>query len=101
MRATSPTTLPQIRGERLEKLFHSAPEHNAGTCVTCHRRKRRSLEADVDLQWLNGHPRRRSDNKATRGQDDQDIALAEHMSSSTTLVKVLREIEEDFSHYKS
>ncbi|KAF8634161.1 hypothetical protein AX15_001029 [Amanita polypyramis BW_CC] len=34
------TPFPQIRGEYLERLFFSAPEHDARTCMACTRRKR-------------------------------------------------------------
>lgn len=33
------TPFPQIRGEYLEKLFFSAPEHDARTCTACNRRR--------------------------------------------------------------
>ena len=33
------TPFPQIRGEYLERLFFSAPEHDARTCTACNRRK--------------------------------------------------------------
>ncbi|EKM49207.1 uncharacterized protein PHACADRAFT_179304 [Phanerochaete carnosa HHB-10118-sp] len=41
-RATAPAEapFPQIRGEYLEKLFFSAPDHNADTCTVCNRRAR-------------------------------------------------------------
>ncbi|KAF7365369.1 AAA family ATPase [Mycena venus] len=33
------TPFPQIRGAHLERLFFSAPEHNARTCTVCSRRR--------------------------------------------------------------
>ena len=33
------TPFPQIRGEYLERLFFSAPEHDARTCTACNRRR--------------------------------------------------------------
>jgi hypothetical protein len=36
---TGETRFPQIRGARLERMFFSAPEHNARTCTVCHRRR--------------------------------------------------------------
>jgi Centrosome localisation domain of PPC89 len=38
---SSAIPFPQIRGGHLERLFFSAPEHNAKTCTVCHRRRRR------------------------------------------------------------
>ena len=38
---SSAIPFPQIRGGHLERLFFSAPEHNAKTCMVCHRRRRR------------------------------------------------------------
>jgi hypothetical protein len=47
---------PQIRGERLERLFFSAPEHNAYTCNVCRRKYRRNGEENRDkpaaTSWL-------------------------------------------------
>jgi hypothetical protein len=35
------TPFPRIRGEHLERLFFSVPEHNAKTCAVCYRRRDR------------------------------------------------------------
>ncbi|KAI9456150.1 hypothetical protein F5148DRAFT_984542 [Russula earlei] len=110
---------PQIRGARLEQMFFSAPEHNTQTCTVCNRRRYRgatsrplwypaskghnvtvgdandeedegfedesvkaSEEAAVNLDFLNGH------------------AGSGRLPPQTVLVRVLRELEDDFTHYK-
>jgi hypothetical protein len=39
------TPFPQIRGEHLERLFFSAPEHNAKTCTVCYRLRHRTCRS--------------------------------------------------------
>ncbi|KAK0201843.1 hypothetical protein DFS33DRAFT_1386145 [Desarmillaria ectypa] len=49
------TPFPQIRGARLERLFFSAPEHNAKTCNVCHRRRghhKDSRPRPMSPSWL-------------------------------------------------
>ncbi|TFK68416.1 hypothetical protein BDN72DRAFT_797730 [Pluteus cervinus] len=154
------TPFPQIRGEQLERLFFSAPEHNANTCTVCQRQKR---PADTLLrgghanggrlsegrrpgeeEWL---PSRRDEayRSAIRGdgskkgvrmqcenedegfeegdEDDEehtirmnrrsgpgakgkervrDTVWAENELPPQALVRnVVRELEDDFTHYKS
>ena len=38
--STAEPPFPQIRGEYLERLFFSAPDHNTDTCTVCNRRSR-------------------------------------------------------------
>ena len=112
---------PQIRGARLERLFFSAPEHNAETCTVCHRRRRRR-PADVENaeSWLRDHARERD---RQQGGEDEDEGFAEgdddvreherrayaakaardredRVPPQTVLARVLRELEDDFTHYK-
>ncbi|OSD02411.1 hypothetical protein PYCCODRAFT_1410888 [Trametes coccinea BRFM310] len=108
---------PQIRGTRLERLFFSAPEHNAETCTVCHRRRRRQPEMERATTWLNdrararadeedegyaegpddyAHERRESRAQAARGGGEDD-----RVPPQTVLARVLRELEDDFTHYKS
>ena len=104
------TPFPQIRGERLERLFFSAPDHDSDTCRVCHRRQRPVSEEDgIEApSWL--PPRKRAkvrvDEQASnpRGneiEDDQKNPFArDRLPPQTVLVRVLRELEDDFTHYK-
>lgn len=135
-RASSPTSLPQIRGERLERLFHSAPAHNKDTCRACHRKKRARSSAidplndaaaatinalDSSIQYARNtgrsggsrtgastrKPGRRdsSDDEVKFSEGDErfirEIALRRGLPPQTVLARVLRELEDDFTHYKS
>lgn len=115
---------PQIRGETLERLFFSAPEHNAHTCNVCQRRRRHEHQAP---SWLPSRfaPESESKPKAPRDTvDTDDEGFAEgsedhqcgvggkgkgrqgvqfsdgKMPPQTVLARVLRELEDDFTHYK-
>ena len=122
----SPSTpFPEIRGGHLERLFFSAPEHNAKTCNVCHRRSKRPQSPS----WI---PRQRVVVEDPEGDEDEGFAEGpdvprvprdkgkrrEHVTFSqnprqwrqdgsreglppqTVLAKVLRELEDDFTHYK-
>ena len=109
---------PQIRGERLEKLFFSAPEHNERTCRICHRRRRPGASDDEldNTSWLPPRKRfraeRRSSHENYRDDEtvhsDDDIRTKpgkapfseDRLPPQTVLVRVLRELEDDFTHYK-
>ena len=114
---------PQIRGARLERLFFSAPEHNAETCTVCHRRRRRRPsggDGQSPESWLRAQERRR---EGPRGHEDEDEGFAEgeddvrerlayaakaardrnggdRLPPQTVLARILRELEDDFTHYK-
>lgn len=107
------TPFPQIRGERLEKLFFSAPEHNENTCRVCHRRQRPNMEENgIDApSWV--PPRKRArvrvDEQATNPRVEEDVPsdgnptnpfARDRLPPQTVLVRVLRELEDDFTHYK-
>ncbi|KAH9017470.1 hypothetical protein EDB83DRAFT_2437545 [Lactarius deliciosus] len=109
---------PQIQGARLERMFFSAPEHNAKTCTVCHRR--RHYEAAQRPLWC----------PATKGckvtvvEEDEGFeegsivdgerghrtstnldffykgSRSDKLPPQTVLVQVLRELEDDFTHYK-
>ncbi len=107
---------PQIRGERLERLFFSAPEHNAETCTVCHRRRRRRpAEVEQAASWLREHQRHcaeeTEDEGFVEGPDDARDRRAyaakaardregDRVPPQTVLARVLRELEDDFTHYK-
>jgi hypothetical protein len=119
------TPFPQIRGGHLERLFFSAPEHNAKTCTVCRRRRRpdspswiprrkdRDLrpqvdDADRDEGFVEG-PDAQPNVKEKRREHvafSQDASQWRHrgecdgLPPQTVLARVLRELEDDFTHYK-
>lgn len=114
--------MPQIRGERLERLFHAAPAHNERTCGVCHRRKRSSKHHS------SSHPHRRHSSARQHHHQEEDVEEEERLLDGdagecqfvngderfiadiarrrgippqTVLARVLRELEDDFTHYKA
>jgi hypothetical protein len=117
---TSTAVPPQIRGERLERLFRSAPEHDEKTCGVCHRRKRASsaeLRIMDEFKTLPKHSENRTaktkagNMEATQHHEDRfrsgdeqyiaEIAVRRGLPPQTVLARVIRELEDDFTHYKS
>ncbi|KAI8986243.1 hypothetical protein BD414DRAFT_578325 [Trametes punicea] len=116
------TPFPQIRGTRLERLFFSAPEHNAETCTVCHRRRRRG-RPDVRraAPWLDERAPSREGGEEVEDEDEgyaegpedaqergrsqaraaRNRAQDDRLPPQTVLARVLRELEDDFTHYKS
>lgn len=139
------TPFPQIRGEHLERLFFSAPEHNAKTCTVCYRRRHRTGMSNSP--WSSSLYPRKVDDRNIRNvaakeedEDDEDEGFGEgseeaahdmdrvtkdnkgkqrdyvHFSKDpgrwrqagrreglppqTVVVRVIRELEDDFTHYK-
>jgi len=112
---------PQIRGAQLERMFFSAPEHNSKTCTVCNRRRYR--EAAPRPLW---YPASKGHNVTVADVNDKDEGFGEgsviedgalrgcavnldflngdaqndHLPPQTVLVRVLRELEDDFTHYK-
>ena len=127
------TPFPQIRGEHLERLFFSAPEHNAKTCTVCYRRRHRPGSSP----WL--YPRKgvHAQNAAEQQEEDEGFGEGsdeatdmdrvtrdnkgkqrdyvifskdpghwrqagrkEGLPPQTVVARVIRELEDDFTHYK-
>ena len=116
---------PQIRGAQLERMFFSAPEHNTKTCTVCNRRRYR--EVAPRALW---YPASKGHNVTVADANDEDEGFEEgsvvedgegrrapqgaavnldflngdtrngHLPPQTVLVRVLRELEDDFTHYK-
>ncbi|PPQ73164.1 hypothetical protein CVT24_009101 [Panaeolus cyanescens] len=121
--APDDSPFPQIRGERLERLFFSAPEHNAQTCTVCYRRRQNpSSSADHLTPGMagptNGANRPRSaQNGASSPTQEPPMRIYLTYSSDpsyyhrigkqyglpaqTVVARVVRELEDDFTHYKS
>ena len=110
--ADGESAFPQIRGARLERLFFSAPEHNAETCTVCHRRRRRRpAEDEQAATWLREHQQHRAEDTDDEGfvegpENARDRrayatrATGDRVPPQTVLARVLRELEDDFTHYK-
>jgi hypothetical protein len=131
------TPFPQIRGPHLERLFFSAPEHNARTCTVCHRQRRRSntpppprrrgmaedgaddegheAENDEDEGFVEGseEPEHQGTRpKYSNGKRREHVTFArepgpwrqqaekEGLPPQTVVARVIRELEDDFTHYK-
>jgi Centrosome localisation domain of PPC89 len=124
---------PQIRGERLEKLFFSAPEHNPETCTVCYRRRGRE-DVQRSLSYMPGrsqpasqrrrgatvHDEEDEDEGFEEGDHDHEVRVGGGWSSSaanpnvyskagqkkgavppqTVVMRVVRDLEDDFTHYK-
>ena len=130
---------PKIRGQRLERLFFSVPEHDVRTCPTCNGRGRRGLEEPpVTSAWMN---RRTSGTRSRHGSDEDEgfqtpdrrrnqqsprdqghvrsgsggkqrerslqdinevpsVAKQEGLPPQTIVARIIRELEDDFTHYK-
>jgi len=106
-------------------MFFSAPEHNSKTCTVCNRRRYR--EAAPRPLW---YPASKGHNVTVADVNDEDEGFGEgsviedgegrktlhgcavnldflngdaknnHLPPQTVLVRVLRELEDDFTHYK-
>ncbi|KAG7088592.1 hypothetical protein E1B28_012567 [Marasmius oreades] len=126
---------PQIRGERLERLFFSAPDHDEKTCNVCHRKRGNvvnhrptspSLLPGRLGQGLNKRMARETNDEEDEGfAEEEDVEIAEsprrekraegrgrvpafrdsyekrkNLPQQTVLVRVIRELEDDFTHFK-
>lgn len=111
--------LPRVRGTNLERLFYSAPPHDVQTCTVCHgsrtQRRRASRQQDVEdalPQWLRAQDNRRharnqhddegfdEDSDEFHREDVREDLADDALPPQTVLVKVLKELEDDFTHYK-
>lgn len=122
------TPFPKIRGEHLERLFFSAPEHNAKTCTVCYRRRQRPHVSPFQLKCQVSSATRAQREEQEESRDDCEQRASaetthkgkgrEHVSfmqdpahwhrvgtkqglpPQTVVARVIREIEDDFTHYK-
>lgn len=105
------TAFPQIRGSKLEHLFFSLPDHNETTCRTCRqgnghpppRGTAASSTRRVDPRNTEDGQRKMLDAAAAtlsgagrRGHADEDA-----LPPQAVLARLLRELEDDFTHHKS
>ena len=127
------TPFPQIRGEHLERLFFSAPEHNAKTCAVCYRRRHRTGSSPWSYLRKGNHSRdaaaeQEEDEGFGEGSDEaadvdhvardnkgkqrdyfifpkdpshwRQAGRKEGLPPQTVVARVIRELEDDFTHYK-
>ncbi|KAF7314173.1 AAA family ATPase [Mycena kentingensis (nom. inval.)] len=110
---------PQIRGDRLERLFFNAPEHNERTCTVCCRKQRRKpetwltaghdddegfVEGDDEFELVDRVRREKRDGKKREVVEDGDFNAAakkKGLPPQTLVAHVIRDLEDDFVHYKS
>ncbi|KAG1749342.1 hypothetical protein EDB19DRAFT_1904857 [Suillus lakei] len=111
---------PRIRSGRLENLFFSAPKHNSGTCTRCnHRSVRAGSHANPkttrpsqgrapplndqgsNVQVKNDPLEPRANAFEPNGIDSYEaIFQGDKLPPQTVLARVLRELEEEFTHHK-
>ncbi|KAG2340139.1 hypothetical protein BDR05DRAFT_1061696 [Suillus weaverae] len=111
---------PRIRSGRLENLFFSAPKHNSGTCTRCnHRSARTGSHANTkatrpsqggappvndqgpNAQVKNDPLEPRANAFEPDGIDSYEaIFQGDKLPPQTVLARVLRELEEEFTHHK-
>ncbi|KDQ09859.1 hypothetical protein BOTBODRAFT_58395 [Botryobasidium botryosum FD-172 SS1] len=113
---------PRIRGEHLERLFFSAPAHDERTCGMCRRRgheqhsgahSNQTQRRDRDRghrasepEWAPPPPRgvrqmRRTASGRYAEEHEEVEEEEERLPPQTVLARVVRELEDDFAHYKS
>lgn len=113
---------PRIRSGRLENLFFSAPKHNSGTCTRCnnhlahvgsHRfantkttRPNQGRAPPLGRQGLNEQVKDDSLVPEAKSFEADGVDLYEaifqgdRLPPQTVLTRVLRELEEEFTHHK-
>ncbi|KAG8736444.1 hypothetical protein FRC10_009315 [Ceratobasidium sp. 414] len=107
---------PRIRGAQLERLFFSVPEHDERTCTACCGRRRVRIvrndkhepervrereRANWRLGGEAGATRRPDDDEGYVEGDEEVEVDMRRPPPQTVLVKVVRELEDDFAHYKA
>ncbi|KAF6741445.1 hypothetical protein DFP72DRAFT_1037363 [Ephemerocybe angulata] len=113
------TPFPQIRGDRLERLFFAAPEHNPRTCTVCFRRRGPALhgEHEDEEEEMEGERERAEERRTRRGSGEvtereieevpndpsyfRRVGSRAGLPPQTVAMRVIRELEDDFTHYKS
>ena len=107
-RPATQAPFPDIRGSRVEGLFLAAPQHDMHTCSLCHKRRRPhsalSSIPNINSEHFGQERKRvsatkeplRQDGDAQHGSEETD-----RLPPQTVLARVLRELEDDFTHYKA
>lgn len=111
-RPSSP--FPSIRGEHLEQMFFNAPDHDESRCRTCcqtlRKEKRKSQRPSTT--------RRKPEDEIDEGYGGEEVVpvptatqradqmpraqdTGKDLPPQTVLARVVRELEDDFIHYKA
>ncbi|KAF9267567.1 hypothetical protein L218DRAFT_1074297 [Marasmius fiardii PR-910] len=136
--STSEAPFPQIRGERLERLFFDAPDHDEKTCNVCRRKRGSGTDhRPTSPSLLPSRLGQGFDHRIAREAEDEDEGFAEeeelemagparmarrqekqaqgrgrvpplrdsyekrkNLPQQTILARVIRELEDDFTHFK-
>ena len=119
---------PRIRGEKLEKMFFAAPEHNARTCTVCFRRRQRSTSGNGSAPSFEVHANEIANERVAEEDEDEGfdegvkervekkdkeyvefstepeywrrVGAQKGLPPQAVLARVIRELEDDFTHYK-
>lgn len=107
---TDSAALPEIRGSTIERLFYAAPQHDIRACSRCHRSRRSHgvpsmSSAAAFVSGLKSHtsnvPSRKVGASSSPSSDREQRASDDNLPPQTVLARVLRELEDDFTHYKA
>ncbi|KAG9013566.1 hypothetical protein FRB90_005880 [Tulasnella sp. 427] len=90
--------VPDLRSKQAERLFFGKTNHDESTCTKCHRRRKDRSEAHHE-EWLATFLRRRS-RTATQDGNVVDVDV-DRLPPQTVLARVVRELEDEFTHHKS
>lgn len=112
--SSSEPPFPRIRGDQLERLFFGGAEHNTQTCRAC---KGGAGGTHQEPAWLVGRsaaPRsgmgsaRVKVHAPSEEADDEEervyragVGEGDRVPPQTVLARVVRQLEDDFAHYKS
>ncbi|KAH7103404.1 hypothetical protein BKA62DRAFT_696830 [Auriculariales sp. MPI-PUGE-AT-0066] len=99
-----------LHGERLQRMFNHAPEHNAQTCTVCHKRRRGDNTTSSRPAGHSAPPELTRHGLATPVLNADEIATEtvaamakgrrSKLPPQAVLSQVLNELEGDFTHYK-
>lgn len=91
--------VPHLRSKQAERLFFGQTNHDESTCTKCHRRRKDRSEAQHE-EWLATFLRRRPTRTASRDEELADVDV-DRLPPQTVLARVVRELEDEFTHHKS
>ncbi|KIO23851.1 hypothetical protein M407DRAFT_26713 [Tulasnella calospora MUT 4182] len=96
---TGGAPVPHLRSKQAEKLFFEQTNHDESTCTKCHRRRKDRSEAQHE-EWLATFLKRRTSRTAAQDGDMGDVDV-DRLPPQTVLARVVRELEDEFTHHKS
>ncbi|KAF8630896.1 hypothetical protein AX17_005254 [Amanita inopinata Kibby_2008] len=90
------TPFPQIRGKYLEKLFFSAPEHDARTCAACNRHRRAH---PANAHGLKGEQGLKEYQRCTGTDDEREVMIDQWLPSRHDRFVQMRRGKEREQHH--